>query len=311
MDSFDVKAMHSLSQLRHLVIDLRGLNYFEELLPVLQGFTQLQHLYLSYADPREAYKIRAVDMEPWDAMQLRMDEQPCAALTASTQLTHLAVKGFLPADAGRHMFPEGRQLPQLHTLCLDYDVLGAVRVFDEESLSCIVAACPALHSLYLADSMGGCGLAELAHASTLRDLCCLGACDTDVSYALVRLTQLQQLALHKPDWLTDTGALELTVLTGLTNLSITGSSRMTVDDRPRCGWQPRTLCLTSQCRPLNVWQQLKQLLTQHSTDGACLRKLLGKQQKAAAQQLLQLQQAQDTIARLQSQLAGGGQQQPA
>lgn len=83
--------------------------------------------------------------------------------------------------------------------------------------------------------------------------------------------------------------------------------------------------LPLQCCPPDVWLQLRQLLEQHSTDGAYLRKLMDEQRQAAAQQQeqlqqaqqqlqeaqQQLQQAQDTIAELQAQLAGGGQQQPA
>ncbi|WIA33124.1 hypothetical protein OEZ86_006276 [Tetradesmus obliquus] len=205
----------------------------------------------------------------------------------------------------------------------------------------MVTACPALRSLRLANILDSVdSLAELVRTTSLQELFCCRVCDTEVTQALVRMTQLRRLTLHNSTNLSDAGALQLTVLTGLTSLCIQGSCSMTVGRlRPHRSSEDDELCyycswgrsaevdiqLTSQCCPPDVWQQLRQLLAQHSTDGACLRLLMDEQQHAAAQQQeqlqqaqqqlqeaqQQLQQAQDTIARLQAQLAGGGQQQPA
>jgi hypothetical protein len=69
------------------------------------------------------------------------------------------------------------------------------------------------------------------------------------------------------------------------------------------------LPLPLQSGPPDVWLQLRQLLVQGSRDGACLRPLLDEQQQANARQQQQLQEAQDTIAQLQAELAGIKQQQ--
>jgi hypothetical protein len=49
--SVDPAAISGMCQLQHLVIDLPDVNYIEGLLPVLASCTQLQHLYLDYAEP--------------------------------------------------------------------------------------------------------------------------------------------------------------------------------------------------------------------------------------------------------------------
>jgi hypothetical protein len=226
----DPAAINGMSQLQHLVIDLPEVDYITALLPVLASCTQLQHLDLNYSDPVPAglggfdgAEEEAASEEP------ELDERACAALTASTQLTHLAVRGYLPADAGRHMFPEGRQLPQLHTLCMDYD--GSPEcVFDErESFPRFISACPALRSMRLARIVSqGAGLEELLHVSTLRALCFWRVSNTEVMQSVAEMTQLQELTLLGATFLSDAGALQLTALTGLTRLTIQGSSSMTV-----------------------------------------------------------------------------------
>jgi hypothetical protein len=225
--SFDIESLGGVSQLQHLVIDLPELDFIEDLLPVLASFTQLRHLYLDYANPMLVY-MNTVDQEEWDDHEI--DDSAFAALTASTQLTYLAVKGYLPADAGGCMFPTGHQLPQLRSLCLDCENSARPYVFnEEESFPRMVSACPALHSLRIANIVSeGAGLLELVRMSTLQELCCWGAGDTEVRQALAHMTQLRQLTLHRPTQLSDAGAMQLTALTALTSLSIRGNSVMTV-----------------------------------------------------------------------------------
>lgn len=106
-----------MTQLQHLVLDLPDYNFIEQLLPVLAGLTQLRHLYLDYLDPVAAH-FHAMDELEWDESDERdVNAQACAELTASTQLTHLAVRGYLLTFAGGYMFPEGRQLRQLVHSC--------------------------------------------------------------------------------------------------------------------------------------------------------------------------------------------------
>jgi hypothetical protein len=127
------------------------------------------------------------------------------------------------------MFPEGRQVPQLHTLCLDYDG-SSERVFSEEaSFPRMLSACPALRSVRLAKIVSeGSGLEQLQHVSTLRALCCWHVNDMQVMQTLAHMTQLQQLTLLSANFLSDAGAMQLTALTCLSSLTIQGSSMMTV-----------------------------------------------------------------------------------
>lgn len=78
-----------------------------DLLAAIGGMCQLQHLTVDGYNECLPYTGRYVD---------------CAALTASSQLTHLEIRGWweqpLPEIAVQHVFPAGRQLPQLQQLVL-------------------------------------------------------------------------------------------------------------------------------------------------------------------------------------------------
>lgn len=67
------------------------------------------------------------------------------------------------------MFPEGRQLRQLHTLCIDYVKNRRPSIFDEEtSFPRMITACPALRSLCLANIVSGGSMV----AATMHMQCC-------------------------------------------------------------------------------------------------------------------------------------------
>jgi hypothetical protein len=323
------------------------------------------------------------------------------------QLTHLAIKGYLYCGAGEYMFPEGRQLPHLLTLCLEYSCDSTDHVFRRSEIDatflCMVAACPALRSLSLAQIVDGDSVVPgLQGFTRLQELCCWGFSNLhsevelilapmtqltqltlhcpheyrdaphseSLSQGLAQLTQLQKLTLSYPIGLTDAGVLQLTALTRLSSLTIQRRSEVTVgrvqvprddDDKHHdCGpvqleltsrvrtgiivmhttcsmlaalsvELPAMYCLVGridlprssqqsllpqliaswlfcmllaalQAQPPDVWQQLKQVLAQHSVHGPCLRPLLDELQQAHARQQEQLQQARQTIAQLEAQL---------
>jgi hypothetical protein len=266
--SLDPEVLHSMSQLQHLVIDLPNQNIINKLLPVLAGFTQLRHLYLDYENPEIQWweRVKAeVASEDWEDQWFDMDREAFAALTASTQLTHLAIKGYLYCGAGEYMFPEGRQLPHLVTLCLEYSCDSTDHVFRRSEIDatflCMVAACPALRSLSLGQNVDGDSVVPgLQGFTRLQELCCRGFsnlhsevelilapmtqltqltlhCPHDyrdaphsesLSQGLAQLTQLQKLILSDPIGLTDAGVLQLTALTRLSSLTIQRSSDVTV-----------------------------------------------------------------------------------
>jgi len=116
------------------------------LLDVLPSMTQLQHLHLALP------QLDIVAPPP----------ERFAALTASSQLTHLAVfPEFgvpLPKKAVQHMFPAGRVMPQLQSLAIgadhNYDNLPEdCCCMADEDLASIFRCCPALHILNIREAM--------------------------------------------------------------------------------------------------------------------------------------------------------------
>jgi hypothetical protein len=116
------------------------------LLDVLAGMTCLQDLELSLPG------LDTVSTAP----------QRFSALTASTQLTRLAVDPFsstpLAKGAARHMFPAGRQLPQLHELTIMPDDAGSdwpltQWCIDSADIHSIASCCIGLQTLDLGHSV--------------------------------------------------------------------------------------------------------------------------------------------------------------
>jgi hypothetical protein len=182
------------------------------LLPAIGGLRQLQHLVLA-----DEYDYLTRTGQPAD----------CAAVMASSQLTHLHILGFcgqpLPPAAVQHMFPAGRHLPQLKQLVLE---CGAIRATDgcitTADLQSIVSACPALRHLDISGVLAeGVGLKPLLQLpSTCASLTLSGsAVGDDAAGVVAQLTQLTFLGWSKSP-LTDEGLQLLTALQALQTFRI-------------------------------------------------------------------------------------------
>jgi hypothetical protein len=145
--SISPEALASLSRLTRLQLFECRVTHHQRpahtaaLLPAIGSMHQLQHLALQGVDT------------------LLQTDKPadCAALTASSQLTHLWICSSnwqpLTRAAVPHMFPAGRQLPQLQQLVLSgaesdcEEALLSIGCFTTANLHSIVSACPALRRL--------------------------------------------------------------------------------------------------------------------------------------------------------------------
>lgn len=168
-----------------------------------------------------------------------------SALTASTQLSALWLWGangeggydgsLQPLRKGciQHMFPPGRQLPALQTLCfianseLIYGDGGVVGCMDGQDLESVISACPALGHLNLAGVVGvGSDLSPLLQVpASLTHLVIEGAAfgDDAARSVVSRLTQLHSLRWEACPGLTDEGVQHLTALQRLTYLGVRDS----------------------------------------------------------------------------------------
>ena len=121
---FDADLLSSMPRLQRLVLRHLQLADEDAGLSVLNQLTCLQHLAISLPHA-------AIEQAP--------------ALTASSQLTFLDISNNLVLQPGyEHMFPAGRQLPQLRELRATMALLGSCPVVDE-----FVRCCPALEVLHL------------------------------------------------------------------------------------------------------------------------------------------------------------------
>lgn len=138
---FDPTALAGLSGLQHL--DLGGLicNIHSQeqdavaLMSLLQQLTQLSSLSLDGAElpePAAAAKCAAY-----------------SAITSSTGLKQLRLKGFVPASAWPHVFSASQQLPQLSMLEVGYNYGTNTAPFSNQPWQKMVQACPALQHLKL------------------------------------------------------------------------------------------------------------------------------------------------------------------
>lgn len=186
---------------------------------------QLQHLLL------------VGDLDP---MELgRAEPCECAALTASSCLTHLKILAGeaqpLPATAAQHMFHVGKELPQLQQLPLccdkkDLATAGGTAITTAE-LQGIFSACPALRSLgivgVLAADVDASVLLELP--STCRSLAVGGQAFGDKAAGVIaQLTQLTYLRWENSPGLTTAGLQWMTTLWLLQTLCLQGNDRLTV-----------------------------------------------------------------------------------
>lgn len=240
--------LHRLTSLRHLHTDFGAVQP-----ALLAGLLQLQHLQLEScsllpieplaadADSNDAGAAALLAALPYltqlqhlqvQVPYFRCGDVPLAlfsALTASSHLTHLYMSSdvgqMLPPGAAQHMFPAGRQLPQLR--CLDFSTNAdewEECCIDAAGLAAIARCCPNLQQLKITGAWGSDAdaTALLQLPASCTELEVGGPAFTDAAAAVVaQLTHLQRLSLHDAAaGLTDIGLLGLTSLRGLSSLAV-------------------------------------------------------------------------------------------
>jgi hypothetical protein len=237
-----------LTQLRQLILEYM---VFDP--TALASMTLLTMLELGECEPSKAdgvdgpscflAAVRGMSQLEW--LTLSNDDVPlclsmaqacdCAALTASSKLVHLEVCGAhprpLPATAILHMFPAGKQLPQLGNFllasALDDSTGDCITAADLHS---IIKACPAIKWLDIT-----CVLAADADVSVLLQLpptCCSlevggNAFGDEAAGVIAQLTQLTSLDWIKSPGLTGAGLETLTALQQLQDFEFWGCDRLT------------------------------------------------------------------------------------
>jgi hypothetical protein len=186
-------ALAGLTQLQHLAVvafsTAGGSAGVAQLLYHLQHMQQLTHLDLSFTLRSGSPSVEA---EVSSAAAY-------SALTASSKLRHLNI-GFctLPAGAWQHMFPAGRQLPQLQVLDIRVSTSCMMaRAFSAAEGSRLVSCCPGLQSLTMAGLQRSAELlAPLQGLSGLQALN-LGApaCCSDALEGVRQLSRLRRLSI--------------------------------------------------------------------------------------------------------------------
>jgi len=149
------------------------------------------------------------------------------ALTAASDLECLEweLVEALPLGAVQHMFPEGKQLPHLHTLSLTTGTWGAQyqgHYVTAADLNSISAACPVLERLNVTNALQpGEERGLLMLPARCTHLSIGGNATEDSSVSVVtQLTQLCSLTWQNSLDLTDLGLEQLTALRALTSLDI-------------------------------------------------------------------------------------------
>jgi hypothetical protein len=182
-------------------------------LAAIGSLHQLQHLELKGKDDSLLHTGKPAD---------------CAALTTSIQLTHLQIHGWqnqpMPGGAVQHMFPAGRQLPQLQQLVLECSAPWYMLQYAKEGfitaadLRSIVSACPALRHLditgVLAAGVDVSALLQLPSTCASLKLGGRGVGD-EAAGVVAQLTQLTALEWSKCPALTAVGLQLLTALQAL------------------------------------------------------------------------------------------------
>ena len=178
-----------------------------QLLSYLQHLQQLTHLNLSGT--------------LWDGVD---EDAPHAAgytaLTASSKLQHLNISECaLPAGAWQHVFPVGRQLPQLRELNITELEKAAGGFISAPEGSRLVSCCPGLQCLFMQAVQDSAGLlAALGGLSGLRTLhwgdvhACMDADVAEEGLQLVcQLTGLRELDINLPHYLEDRLVLQVDI----------------------------------------------------------------------------------------------------
>ena len=210
-------ALAAQTQLQHLYFSVFRLPVAAQLLPQLQHLQQLTHL------------------RCWCEM-IDGGTPPAAAfapLTASSKLQHLDLSVCkLPAGVWQHVFPAGRQLPHLTSLCLPFvtetsDGAGMWDILPRAAVpegSRLVACCPGLQSLdiqhlqYSAEQLAP--LQGLSGLHTLYVSAGDASAGIEVACQLTGLRELHLDCSREPPDDAEGLLLQFTHLEQLTNLTI-------------------------------------------------------------------------------------------
>ncbi|WIA17848.1 hypothetical protein OEZ85_009354 [Tetradesmus obliquus] len=250
-----------MQQLRHLDLqDIVG-EELPVLLSALQSMQQLQHLSL-YSNIGHAPEDIAV--------------QQYAALTASSELTHLDVSWddhVMAGGAPQNMFAEGKQLPLLQNLYFGMDRGGGhcPQLFEQGDLARLAAACPALQQLWM--------LSRIEHHDEIASLALLTsvtqlhvACgDLPLRQLTAVLLQMSQLVDLQVSGLDAFGLAALTQLTGLRHLFVESQLHQPLLEAPG------NVSLHSRASPPDVWSQLQELCLQDRLGAAAIAQLKAEQ----------------------------------
>jgi hypothetical protein len=225
-NEFDPDGLAGKSRLRHLCLREQvwaKAEYMQRLLPRLEDPQQLTHLDLGRTEARD--------------LRGEINSVAYGALTASSSLQHLNIEAMvLPAGVWQHVFPAGRQLPQVQSLVF----AGVQQLFHGQRFSLdaarLVSCCSELQILDMSECSaellvalpGLCWLHTLhfnyptLHAFTaaevvgvfsqlpgLRELLvtCLYDRQEDLLLPLTQLTQLTKLTYDGPVKFSDTNSV--------------------------------------------------------------------------------------------------------
>jgi hypothetical protein len=201
---------------------------------VLAGKTQLQHLAVGYIIDGSSAGVTKLLSHLQHIQQLTCLSLDCtlkaiapaadySALTASSNLRLLDIRDCtLPAGAWQHVFPSGRQLPQLRVLAI-----GEVHTPEGPAAapegSRLVSCCPGLQTLSMQQLQYNSDLlAPLTGLSSLQELSLEPKNSLGEGLEVVcKLTGLRRLELELPVEAGDQ-LLQLTQLQQLTHLEYTG-----------------------------------------------------------------------------------------
>jgi hypothetical protein len=91
-------------------------------------------------------QLTSLSLPPLDSESTMLSDMDAAAVTASSQLVELDISdSWLTADKCQHLFPAGRQLLQLTSLHVNFDL-----IHDGPEAARVAACCPNLESITLA-----------------------------------------------------------------------------------------------------------------------------------------------------------------
>jgi hypothetical protein len=189
----DASLLSGMTQLTQLELEMDSSKFkascMEKMMRALRQMQQLQHLVLDFVD--RSYSQKSAPAVSW---------HQCSALTSSSHLTHLELKGLqLPYDSGSRLF--GKRLPHLKAFKVDASCSTFYRSVDntlpkpfgrDNDIWSLVNNCPSMCKLDFAGAVReGVDLGGLRFLTGLTSLVVGGHCVNDACAA--RMAQLSLL----------------------------------------------------------------------------------------------------------------------